>query len=60
MGKKIAIIGGVAGNLVQLAGNAFAQEYADMGGMALNDYSYLMGLLGVVCALAFILGINQQ
>lgn len=32
----------------------------DMGGMILADYAYLVGLLGVVCGLTFILGINQQ
>lgn len=31
----------------------------DMGGMNLNDYAYLVGLLGLVCGLVFVLGINQ-
>lgn len=31
----------------------------DMGGMILADYAYLVGLLGVVCGLVFVLGLNQ-
>lgn len=31
----------------------------DMGGMALADYAYLCGLLGVVCALVFVMGLRQ-
>jgi hypothetical protein len=31
----------------------------DMGGMSLNDYAFLVGLLGVICGLAFVLGLNQ-
>lgn len=32
----------------------------DLGNMLLNDYAFLIGLLGIVCAFAFILGINNQ
>lgn len=31
----------------------------DMGGMILADYAYLVGLLGVACGLAIVLGLHQ-
>lgn len=31
----------------------------DMGGMILADYAYLIGLLGLVCGLVFVLGLRQ-
>lgn len=31
----------------------------DMGGMILADYAYLIGLLGLVCGLAFVMGLKQ-
>ncbi len=31
----------------------------DMGGMILSDYAFYIGILGIICALAFIKGINQ-
>lgn len=31
----------------------------DMGGMTLQDYAFLIGMLGVVCGLVFMMGINQ-
>lgn len=31
----------------------------DMGGMVLADYAYLIGLLGLVCGLVFVMGLKQ-
>lgn len=31
----------------------------EMGGMILSDYAFYIGMLGIICALAFIMGINQ-
>ncbi len=31
----------------------------DMGGMILQDYAFLVGLLGVICGLVFCMGLNQ-
>lgn len=31
----------------------------EMGGMILQDYAFLIGLLGVICGLVFVLGLNQ-
>lgn len=31
----------------------------DMGGMTLQDYAYLIGLLGCICGLVFVIGLNQ-
>lgn len=31
----------------------------DMGGMILADYAYLIGLLGLVCGLVFVMGLKQ-
>ena len=41
----------------------YAPAYAvdcEMGGMELWDYAYFIGILGIVCGLVFVLGINQQ
>lgn len=35
------------------------REMIDMGGMMLADYAYLIGLLGLVCGLVFVLGLRQ-
>lgn len=45
-----------------LAGHRLKKEdraMIDMGGMALADYAYLIGLLGLVCGLVFVLGLRQ-
>jgi hypothetical protein len=38
---------------------AFGEDYVDTGSMSLDQYSYLVGLAGVVCGLVFSLGLNQ-
>ena len=45
-----------------LAGHHLKKEdraMIDMGEMALADYAYLIGLLGLVCGLVFVLGLRQ-
>ena len=31
----------------------------DMGGMTLENYAYLVGLLGIICGLVLVLGMKQ-
>jgi hypothetical protein len=32
----------------------------EMGGMILQDYAFMISMLGIVCGLVFCLGLNQQ
>lgn len=31
----------------------------EMGGMILQDYAFLIGLMGLICGLVFVLGLHQ-
>jgi len=35
-------------------------RWCDMGGMSLDNYVYYIAILGVICGLAFVLGMNQK
>ena len=61
--KKITlqsiIIAAVIFNVLFVLVGPVCAELCDMGGMTIDGYALYIAFLGIACALAFIIGLNQ-